>query len=704
MERSALAALLDPTSMVVIGASENPDRVGGRPIAYSLRYGFRGRIYPVNPRHDRVQGLQAYPDLASLPEVPEVAMVIVPGFGAVEAVESCAAAGVRAVVVASSGFAEVGEEGARMQERMVEAARATGMRLVGPNTQGLANFMTGAMLNFSTTVRATPPPIAPIAVCSQSGSMAVVPYGLLRHRGIGVRHAHATGNEADVSVAELATEVAREPGLRLLLLYLETVRDAGPLVELAAVAREHGVAVLALKAGRTEAGQAAARSHTGALANEDRIVDAFFKRHGILRVRDSAELVLAAELYLKDWEPTGSRTVVVSQSGASCVQAADMAVEIGLPLAELSIETRRQLEVILPSFAVTTNPIDLTGALINDNSMFSKVLPVLAADPDVDATVIALPLIGEGYDLGALAGAAAEHANGSSPVVAGIVDAEASAAFRAAGVPIFATEVEAIRGLHQYLTCRQLMTTAGTGPPPVAPPGRGIAHRSALDEAAALALVASYGVPVVEHRLCRNEPEVLEAWRQLGGPVALKACSSRILHKSDLGLVILGIENEENLLDAYRALTVHLGALDPDAAGVIVARMVRGRFELMIGARLDPVFGPVLVLGRGGTGIELLPDLQIVLAPCDEEQVREAIAHLRIAPFLAGARGEEPVELSGFVAAALAAARMLEERDSRVLEIDMNPVIIGAAGGSAVAVDAVVLVANTDEPNGDVSG
>jgi len=514
-----------------------------------------------------------------------------------------------------------------------------------------------------------------------------------------VRHAHATGNEADVSVAELATEVAREPGLRLLLLYLETVRDSAPLIELAAVARARGVAVLALKAGRTEAGQAAARSHTGALANEDRVVDVFFERLGILRVRDSAELVLAAELYLKDWEPRGSRTVVVSQSGASCVQAADMAVEIGLPMAELSVETRQQLEAILPSFAVTTNPIDLTGAFVNDNSMFSKVLPVLAADPDVDATVIALPLIGEGYDLGALADAAGAHAQGSRPVVAGIVDAEASAAFRAAGVPIFATEVEAMRGLHQYLSCRRLMAQAAEGSPrTVVPLGRARAHRSAIDEAAALALLASYGVPVVDHRLCRSEQEVLEAWGRLGGPVALKACSAQILHKSDFGLVKLGIETEEDLLDAYRALAADLVVLDPNAAGVIVARMVRGRFELMIGARLDAVFGPVLVLGRGGTGIELLPDLQIVLPPCDGDEIRKAIGRLRIAPLLAGARGEAPVELSGYVAAALAVARILQDPDSVALEIDMNPIIVG--GVSAVAVDAVVLVAHEDRPNG----
>jgi acyl-CoA synthetase (NDP forming) len=643
--------------------------------------------------------MAAYPDLASLPEVPEVAMVIVPGQGAVDAVESCAAVGVRAVVVASSGFAEIGGEGARMQERMVEAARTTGMRIVGPNTQGLANFVTGAMLNFSTTVRAEPPPVAPIAICSQSGSMAVVPYGLLRRRGIGVRHAHATGNEADVTVAELATEVAREPGLRLLLLYLETVRDADPLIELGSVARERGVAVLALKAGRTAAGQAAARSHTGALANEDRVVEAFLDRHGILRVRDSAELVLAAELYLKDWQPSGSRTVVLSQSGASCVQAADRAVEIGLPLAELSPLTRDRLGEILPTFAVTTNPVDLTGALINDNSLFSKVLPVLAEDPGVDATVIALPLIGEGYDLATLAGGAGAYAAASSPVVAGIVDPEAEAAFRAAGVPTFSTEVEAVQALGQYFACRRLMTRESTGLARPAPPLRTrnpLVPPRALDEFAAMALLSTYGVPFVEHYLCRDEAEAVAAWRQLAGPVALKGCSSQALHKSDLGLVRLGIDSEEGVLDAYRELGAKVRAHDTEAVGVIVARMVRGRHELMVGGRIDPVFGAVLVVGAGGTAVELVPDLQVLLEPFDEDEVMSAIGRLRLAPLLAGTRRDEPVDMSGFVAAALGAAKALTDRSSGAVEIDLNPILVGQADGPAVAVDAVVLVADAE--------
>jgi acyl-CoA synthetase (NDP forming) len=686
---------LDPTSVAIIGASNDPDRIGGRPIAYSRRLGFRGSIYPINPARRRVQGLQAYPDLGSLPEVPDVTVIMVPGLLAVEAVEASAAAGVRAAVVVASGFAEVSGEGIGHQQRMAEAAWSSGMRLVGPNTQGLANFNTGAMLNFSTAMRAEPPPIAPIGVCSQSGSMEVVPYGLLRQQGLGVRHAHATGNEADVTVAELATEIAREPGLRLILLYLETVGDAGALAELGVVARQHDVAVLVLKTGRTAAGQAAARSHTGALANEDRVVDAFFRHHGLLRVRDSSELVLAAQLYLKDWAPSGSHTVVLSQSGASCVQAADAATDLGLPLADLTTRTRDQLEAMLPSFAVTTNPVDLTGALVNDNTLFSRALPVLADDPTVEAAVIALPSIGEGYDLPTLAAGAGALAGSGTPVVAGIVDPTANAAFRCAGVPTFATEVEAVRALHQYLTCRDLMLRAA--PRTIPSPPSGTRAGRALDEAAGLALLSRYGVPVVEHRLCSNEEEAAEAFHELGGRVVLKGCSDRILHKTELGLVRLGLGDEQGVRAAYQELVTLLARHDPHAAGVIVAPMVHGRHELIIGGRIDPIFGPTVLVGDGGIAVELQPDVQLVFAPFTSEEIAGAIGRLRVAPLLGGGNRMGPVDLLALVDVALGVGRALTDSRSGIVEVDLNPVMVGSAGEGSLAIDAVVLVQENGE-------
>ena len=305
-----LESALNPRTVAIIGASENIHKIGGRPIYYMQRAGFSGTIYPVNPTREEVQGLKSYPSLASLPEVPELVLIVVAGEKAVEAVEECAATGVKSVVVIASGFGEVDDAGRAVQQRMTDAARATGMRIYGPNTHGLANFGTGAIAGFSTMFIECPPQDGPIAVLSQSGGMSAMVYGLLRQKGLGVRHVHATGNEADVTVSEMAWAVAHDPEIKLILLYLENIANPEMLARTAEYARSRDLPIVAVKAGRSASGQQAASTHTGSMANEDRVVDAFFKKHGIWRVRDPHAQALAAEAYLKGWRPAGNKLVV----------------------------------------------------------------------------------------------------------------------------------------------------------------------------------------------------------------------------------------------------------------------------------------------------------------------------------------------------------------------------------------------------------
>src|SRR5215207_3961315 len=362
---SELRTALDPRSIAVIGASENPNKIGGRPLLYLARFGFRGAVYPINPKRAEVQGLKTFARLGDLPDAPDLAIIAIPGDAAIEALDECGDAGVKIAVLMTSGFGESDPEaGKAVEAAMVARARARGMRIVGPNSQGLANFATGAIASFSTMFIEVEPEDGPVGIVSQSGAMSVVPYGLLRQRGIGIRHSHATGNDGDVSVAELATAVARDPGLRLLLLYLESIADAAHLAALAETARERRLPIIALKAGRTPAGQQAARSHTGALANEDRLVDAWLEAHGILRARTTTELVAGVEVYLKGWQPTGRRLVAIRNAGATCVMAADAAADAGLPLDPLAPGTREALGRILPTFASTVNPVDITAALL----------------------------------------------------------------------------------------------------------------------------------------------------------------------------------------------------------------------------------------------------------------------------------------------------------------------------------------------------
>jgi acyl-CoA synthetase (NDP forming) len=695
-----LGIVLDPASIAVIGASENPDKIGGRPIDYLGRFGFRGQVFPINPHRARVQGHKSFPNLAELPQVPDVAIIAVPGAQAVAAVESCAAAGVKVAIMMASGFGET--EGGKAQERdMAARARARGMRIVGPNSQGLANFATGAVASFSSMFTEVAPEDGPVAIVSQSGAMSVVPYGLLRAQGIGVRHAHATGNDCDVTASELAIAVAHDPGIRLLLLYLESIPDPHHLAAAARVAHARGLPVIALKPGRTAAGQAAARSHTGALANEDRVVDAFLERHGIRRARDTAEMVDAVALYLKGWEPQGRRLVVISNSGATCVMAADAASAAGMPLATLGEDTQAGLRAVLPSFAATANPVDITAALLTNSRLFSEILPVIARDPGADAVMIGVPVAGAAYDVAAFArDAAAFAAVTGKPVAITAPQPMVAGHFKAAGLPTFLVETQAVAALDGFIQHHALMARTRDRPAsgaasPLPAPAQPASTARLLNEADSLALLARAGVPVVAHRLCGTEEEAVAALAALGGQVAVKGCSADLAHKSEHDLVRLGLTDPEAVRAAFRDCARILRAGGFRFDGVLVAAMVGGRREMLVGAHRDPIFGPVVLVGDGGTYVEAMPDTALLLPPFDAADVRAALARLRIAPVLAGVRGEAPMDVDAYAMAAVAVGRLMLD-DPAVASLDLNPVLIGSQGEGCTAVDAAVFAASRE--------
>ncbi|WP_322517672.1 acetate--CoA ligase family protein [Rhodopseudomonas palustris] len=696
---SRLRAALDPKSVAIIGASDNPNKVGGRPVHFLGKFGFKGKIYPINPSRPEIQGHKSYASLRDLPEAPEMVIVAVAGDNAIAAVEDCAAAGVKIAVVMASGFGEVDAvEGKAKERRMVEAAHKAGMRIVGPNSQGLANFGTGAIASFSTMFvdmeRAAEDAKGHVAMLSQSGALSTVPVGFLRQKGIGVRHTHATGNDADITVGELACAVAEDPDVKLMLLYLESIPDKKYLEELAAIALDRDLPIIALKSGRTEAGKAAAQSHTGALANEDRVVDAFFAHHGIWRAPDMRGLVEATELYLKGWKPQGRRLVAISNSGAVCVLTADAATSVGMPMAKLAPETDTKLKGILPSFATTTNPIDLTAALLSNSALFGDILPVIAEDPAADAFLIGVPVAGPGYDVPAFSRDAAAFAKQTGkPLVVSATQPSVAQAFAANGTSVFPTEVEAVTALHQFLAHHELMAktrarrvTRDVREAPVA----SAAGTLMLNEAESLSLLAARGIPVVPHRLCLSRNEAIAAFTMIGGPVVVKGCSADIAHKSELGLVRLGVTSADATGDIFAEMEQIIAENGSRFDGVIVASMAGGRRELMIGAHRDPVFGPVVVVGDGGKYVEIFKDTKLLLPPFTAQDVRDALQTLRIAPLFAGVRGEPPMDLDALIDAVVKVGELMRDPAAGVVSLDLNPVMLGSAGQGCVVVDAVV--------------
>lgn len=687
-----LQFLLTPSSIAIVGASDHVDKIGGRPLYYMRKHGYQGTIYPINPNRSQIQGEPAWPSLSALPEVPELAIIAVAGQHTLNAVKECADLGVKGAIIISAGFSEVGPEGKAQQDRMVAIAQAAGLRLVGPNSQGLANFGSGAIASFSTMFLEHEPQDGPVAVISQSGGMSAMVYGLLRERGIGVRHMHATGNEADVTVADMATAVLDDPTTKVICLYLESVQDAQGLEHAATRAKAQGIPLVAVKSGTTQAGMKAAQSHTGALANEDRLVTAFFKKHGIIRAQDPQEMARLAEFIVRNPLPTGKNTVIVSNSGASCVLACDAAARHDLPLPSLANETQKELEKVLASFATTNNPIDITAALLSNNRLFAEVLGIVGKDEQADVFVLDIPVAGRGYDVDAFAQDAKDFTEQfKKPVVLVAWQKAVAKTFRDHGIPVYDDELQAMRLISlitNYAAALQQPATDWQVNVSTRPQSTGATRT--LSEKESLDMLAQIDLPIVEHQLVENEAQALAAWQKIGAPSVIKACSEALAHKSEYGLVALNINDAERLKETLKqqqeTLTKHQIAAD----GWIVAKQEKGLQEATVGAYVDDVFGPVVVIGSGGKYVEALPDVAILIPPFSVEEVLAELKHLRLGVLLAGVRGEPAADAQALAEMAVKVGQFIMTHQDRIHSLDINPVLVKEQG--VVAVDALVEV------------
>lgn len=458
-DEGLLESLLRPRSIAVVGASDNPNKVGGRPLKYLLEQGYAGRVYAVNPRQASVQGLPSHPSLDALPEVPDAAVLCVGAEQAEEQLALCARLGVRNALLFASGYAEVGDQGLARQQRLAAICRAGGVRLLGPNSIGVASFDSGAVMSFASIYTDHVPQDGPVAIVSQSGAFGVSAYALLRDAGIGVRCVAATGNEADLDTADFVAALARQPGVRLVLLYLENVKDIARMRAALETARREAVPVLAVRAARSSDGRRSAQWHTGSNGAADAPLDAMFAAGGCRTVAGLNDMVASVPLYLDDLAAphrSPPRMAIVSNSGASCVLAADEAHRLGLPLAELQAATRAELDAQLPSFSLNRNPIDLTAMLLADPSLLGRVLHSTMHDAGVDAAVLGLLAIGgPSYDVPRFARDARAAATQSGrPLAFYSPHGHVRDTFAREGVAVFASEAEALAAVQAFVAHR----------------------------------------------------------------------------------------------------------------------------------------------------------------------------------------------------------------------------------------------------------
>jgi acyl-CoA synthetase (NDP forming) len=690
-----LGPLLDPGAIAILGASDDPTRIGGRPLRYMLEAGFARPIYPVNPNRGTVQGLTAYASIADVPGPVDCALVALPAGIVVETLEACAAQGVRSAVVFSSGFAETDAEGAARQARLSEIARRSGIRIVGPNCLGIFNAAIGFYATFSSSLDAGPPPPGKIAIVSQSGAYGSHVFALARAKRLGVRYWITTGNECDVEIAEGIAWAALAEDVEVIVAYAEGVRDGAGLRRSLDLARAAGKPVVFMKVGRSEVGATAAASHTAALAGSDAIYDAVFRQHGAYRADSTEAMLDAAYACTAGVFPKGRRIGLVTISGGVGVQMADAASDLGLDVAAMPEAAQAKLKEMLP-YAAARNPVDITAQAFNDLSLVSRNLELMLEEGGYDVIVAFFTMVAASPyivdDLLAALGALRRRYPDRLIVLSLVAPPEIVARYEDAGFLVFEDPGRAIKAVAALAGFGRSFARGPASPSPLAP-NEVVLPGDRLSEHESKTVLAAAGLPMIEERLVRSAEAAGEAARDLGPPVAMKVNSRDIGHKTEVGGVLLNVASPEAARRGYDTLLARAAEAAPGARveGVLVAPMVADGVETILGVQRDPVFGPAVMFGLGGIFAEALGDVVFRIAPFGEDEARRMIREIAGYRILEGLRGRPPADREALAKALAALSGFAAAAGERIESVDLNPFLVRPEGRGAVAVDALIV-------------
>lgn len=696
----AIAKLLSPRSVAVIGASADPKKTTGRPVAYLQKHGFSGRILPVNPKVERIGELPCYPDIASLPEVPDVAVVLLGAERAHLAVKELSQRGCAAAIVLASGYTETGEEGARRQQQLVEAAGT--MRILGPNTIGLVNLTDNIVLSPSGALEMDEFQAGGIGVVSQSGGILGSLLSRAAARGIGLSKLISTSNEVDLELADFIDHLADDPATKVIALYVETVRDPTKFRAACLKAARLGKPVVAFKIGRSEAGAKAAVSHTGAMAGADSMYDALFRQVGVIRAQSFSDLLDIPVALSTGRKLRGGRVAILTSTGGAGTLVSDDLGVAGFDTPAPDEATANALRALQSGSeaVLDRNPIDVTLAGLRPD-LLRGAINALLASPSYDALVIivgssslAMPEL--------LAGAIQECLpNSDKPVMAYVSPhaPEVGALLTRRGVPAFTAAESCTAALAGMLRVQRFMAPAqdDAALPPVEacdfPSG-------SLDEAKAKQLFARFGVPCASERVVASPAEAEAAARELGGRVVLKILSSEITHKSDVGGVAVGLDGDTIGERIGRMATEVKSRTGMDVQRFLVQEMVAGGTELILGMHRDAL-GTAILLGMGGVTAELFKETTMRLLAQDAQGLKplgraEALSmaqDLKTWPLLDGFRGRPKADVEALVDAIVAFSRMAAQLGERLVEAEINPVFVLPQGQGVRAADGVVVLA-----------
>jgi len=702
-----LKNLFHPRSVALIGASTEQNKLSGRPFRFFREYGYAGNVYPVNPKYPEIAGVPCFAKLSDIPGEVDLAVITLPATSVPEALAECGTKSVKAAAIISSGFAEVGGEGVRLQDELQRIASENGIAVCGPNCSGFVYFPEKVTATFSVGLDGGFPEAGPAAFISQSGALSSYILGAAKERGLAFRYWITTGNECVLSFTDYLQYVLEDPEVRLVLGYLEDARDGQAFQAAARRALALDKPLIILKAGRSEAGAKASVSHTGSLAGADEVYQAVFSQNGVLRADSLDELFDLALLAQAPRRPRGRRVQVVSISGAAGILMADVGSELGLEFSDLSPATKDELRKIMPTFASITNPMDVTAEAVARPGLLTQAAEVILTDPNVDNLVMFFGIVPGAHER--LATGIAQVAQGTDKLVMmtwfPLPRADIWMSLARAGVPVFSEPARGIRALGkmaQYVAARERSFSRHTATIESSP-GLESAVRKILDQAKnqgrntlseveTKSLLKALGLTVPRGGLARNAAQARSLANSIGGAVALKASSPDLLHKTEAGVIRLGVESPEEVERSFEEIVAKAKKWDPQARldGVLVEELIGGDTrEVIVGARQDLRFGPIVTFGLGGVFVEAIRDFAVWPAPLSLDEAREMIRRIRGYRILTAFRGRPAADLEALAQVLCQVGQFACKWQERIAELEINPLFVLPAGSGVIVGDAL---------------
>jgi acyl-CoA synthetase (NDP forming) len=684
--------MLRPRGIAIVGATEDPSRIGGRVLA-NLLLGFKGPLYPVSLTRSRVQGLPARRRLGDIEGEPDLAVLAVAGGQVAEVMGEATARGVAGVIVLSGGFAETGAEGANQQRALVETAAAAGTRILGPNTIGFIDPRRGVYATFLHNAVGQGP-LAPVALITQSGAIGAYLLRTLRWVGLGLNLMCATGNEADVTTTELIEHVLEDPEITIILVCVEGTRDVARLVAAGRLARARGKAILLLKIGVSGAGQRAAKSHSGAVSSDAEAFSAALRHAGIVEVDTMAALARYGTLFQSYRRAKGNRLGILTTSGGTGIHLTDRAARLGIQVPPFSDEEQKRISASLPSFASAINPVDVTGNVINDPGSLRDASTAMMQTSAIDIGLINATNVGTENEETAFAAIVEAFRQSDKPLIALAHDAQSAQSLMERGIFAVDDPELAIGAAKALVSSAAMDDHPPRQPlsdldPAVIEARRLMGAAPALEPDVAFQVLNAFGVPAAKHAVAYSVEEAVECFERFDGPVAVKLAISQVAHKSDIGGVILALRDPDGVAEA----TARLLSLAEERGlpkRVLVQRMSPSGIELFCGMYRAEEIGAALVVGLGGVLVEILADTQTVLAVESDQQFRAALERLcggRLAGHARGLSASALERLEKIMARVAMLALSLPE----IEQLDLNPLIV--SGDEVTLVDAVCIIA-----------